>query len=319
VIRTGKQVESMSQDHRAKLLVLTNEEVSAFVTPELAVQTMRDALRDHGQGELTSPPRMRVHVGDREIVFTVGGRNGRFFGYRSSDTRGSDQLVAVYESQTSRLQGIVVGTELFRRRTAALGAVAVDMFARPEATSLGIIGSGNEAWGHLWAVRTVRHIQSVRVYSRRRSRREAFARRCTTELGIPAEACETARTALEAADMVLLATSSKKPVVEPEWIPDRAHVTTLGPKTQKAHEAPVALAERAHSLTTDSLAQLSAYEAPFFLAGTPAMDRMTALGAVVAGRAPGRQSAQDLTMFCSVGLAGTEVALASALLAAVRT
>ena len=64
--------------------------------------------------------------------------------------------------------------------------------------------------------------------------------------------------------------------------------------------------------------QVDAYPRPFFLAGTADRERMVELGQIVAGRQPGRTSPDDVTLFCSVGLAGTEVVLADAALTLAR-
>jgi ornithine cyclodeaminase len=87
-------------------------------------------------------------------------------------------------------------------------------------------------------------------------------------------------------------------------------VTTLGAKSLSRHEVPAALAERAHVLVADSLAQAAGYAEPHVLP----VERMVGLGAVLAGAEVGRTGQEDIIVFCSVGLAGTEVAVAAALL-----
>ena len=89
---------------------------------------------------------------------------------------------------------------------------------------------------------------------------------------------------------------------------------TIGPKFTEAHEVPIETAPRAEVIATDSLAQVDAYSKPFFLANTPERERMVELSDVVVGRRAGRLSEDGITLFCSVGLAGTEVVVADALL-----
>ena len=86
-------------------------------------------------------------------------------------------------------------------------------------------------------------------------------------------------------------------------------MTTLGPKSASRHEVPAALAGRADVILTDSPAQLVAYPEPHLFADEP----IASLGAVLAGAVAGRTSPEQITVFCSVGLAGTEVAIAAAL------
>jgi hypothetical protein len=103
--------------------------------------------------------------------------------------------------------------------------------------------------------------------------------------------------------------NSGVPVVDAGWISSGTHVSALGPKTVARHEVRAALAERAGGILTDSAAQLAAYPEPHLFAGQAVND----LGAMLAGVATARSSPEQVTIFCSVGLAGTEVAVAAAL------
>jgi ornithine cyclodeaminase len=100
-------------------------------------------------------------------------------------------------------------------------------------------------------------------------------------------------------------------VVAASWIRDGTHVNTVGPKVVSAHETPVELAERAAVVVSDSPAQAAAYDEPFFT-NRP----LTHLGAVLTGDVPGRRTVDDVTLYCSTGLAGSEVVIADALLGA---
>ena len=107
----------------------------------------------------------------------------------------------------------------------------------------------------------------------------------------------------------------------------------MGPKTQNKHELPFAVVEKSSVIATDSLPQAWQYDPPFFLHGTSHLDRMIELGDIITGKVlllphttflfsrflriyqkAGRTVEEDITLFCSVGLAGTEVVLASSVL-----
>lgn len=191
----------------------------------------------------------------------------------------------------------------------AIGAVAVDLLAAPDASVLGLLGTGTQAWAQLWGIRAVRRLAAVRIYSRDADRRDAFARRARTELGLPAQPVTTPREAVEGADLVVLATSSATPVIDSDWVSPGSYVTTVGPKQVGRAEFPLDLVARADVTVTDSLDQISAYDPPNILAGTPHAQRLTLLGAVLAGDARGRTSHDEVVLFCSVGLAGTETYL----------
>jgi alanine dehydrogenase len=292
--------------------VLSDADVRARLAAADAVRAASRALLDAYRGVLAAPPRWRADFGDNALVFTAGGYAGGTIGFRVYGLwpGESDQAVLVWGGD-GRLKGCVVGSELGARRTGALGGVAVDVLAREDGSTVGIVGSGSQAWTQLWAIAAVRPLRRVRVFSPTRDRRERFARRAEAELGLQAAASATAKEAVLGADLVVLATRSERPVIEADWIRPGTHVNTIGPKLVSAHETPPELAERADGLFSDSPEQAMAYGEPFFT-----QRALVHLGAVVAGDHPGRASATDITVYCSTGLAGSEVLLAESLLEA---
>lgn len=297
--------------------VLTDTDIAARLDARTAVGWMREALLAAHSGALHSPPRVSTDLGDGRLVFTTGALAGEWYGYRSYDsfdTSPGAQLVVVHDQRTGVVRGVAVGNELGPRRVGAIGAVAVDALASPAAHTLGLVGTGVQAWNQLWAISVVRPLTEVTVFSRDQVRRNAFAARVSTELGLPVVAATTARETVEGKDLVVLATNSPVPVIDASWVKPGSYVTTLGPKQFGRAEFGPDLVARADVAVTDSLAQTAAYDPPFVLTGTVQHDRLTSLGAVLAGDAPGRSSADQTVIFCSVGLAGTETYLLAKLL-----
>lgn len=291
-------------------IVLDDAAVVAGLRPAAAVAAMRAALIAAHRGELIAPPRVRA----ASLMFTAGRLPGRWYGYRSYDVEvGGQQLVAVHTEPAGDLAGIAVGTALGEYRTGALGGVAADVLARPEATTVGVIGAGRQAWTQLWALSAVRRLSDVAVHSRTRGRTEALAARVRDELGIPARAVRTPEEAVAGRDIVVLATSSPTPVLDAGWLAPGTAVTTVGPKVRNRSEFGADLPARADLIATDSLAQLRSYDPPALLAGA-AGSTVVALGAMLTGDHPGRAGPDALTLYASVGLAGTEPYLLADLL-----
>jgi len=140
-------------------------------------------------------------------------------------------------------------------------------------------------------------IAEVRVFSPTAWHRDRFTERARAELGPRAAAVPDARSAVEGAGIVILATRSETPAIEAGWI--------------GACETPPGLAEAAALVVSDSPAQAAAYGAPFFTSR-----ELTHLGAVLAGDAAGRGGDADITLYASTGLAGSEVVIARRLLEA---
>lgn len=292
--------------------LLTDDVLLQSVQAADAVGWMRQAVLEVERGRLHAPARAYTEVGEGRLVFTTGALSGEWFGYRSYDTFDVDpgeQVVVVQSAQTGRVEAIAVGNALGQIRTGALGGVAVDLLARPAASNLGIIGTGNQAWSQVWAITGVRNISQVSVYSRTTTRAEAFAQRVREELGVDCEVVDSAEDAARDKDLLVLATSSRTPVIERSWLAPGTHVTTVGPKQQGASEFGLDVVEAADVVVTDSLAQLHAYNPPSMVATSEQSERVSSLGAVAANTSPGRQNESELTLYLSVGLAGTEVYL----------
>jgi alanine dehydrogenase len=277
-----------------------------------AVGWMGEAVDAHHRGEMIAPPRAHGDLGDGRLVFTTGRLRGSWFGYRSYDTLASgpgQQLVVVHDEASGMVRAVAIGNALGPRRTGAIGAVAADALAPPEAGVVALIGSGTQAFAQLWALAAVRQLRDVRVYSPDESRRTSFAERARSLVTGTCRPVRDARTAVEGAEIVILATSSPTPVLDAGWIGPGTHVTTLGPKQQGRAEFGLDLAEAASLLVTDSPEQIARYEPPSLLVGTSHESRLVSLGAVLAGEVPRTEREESITVFFSVGLAGTEVYL----------
>jgi ornithine cyclodeaminase len=218
----------------------------------------------------------------------------------------------VGNNANAAFKGIVVGDLLGAVRTGAIGGAAIKAMARADARVLALIGSGFQARTQAWAAAAVRPIAEIRVYSRSDDNRRKFAADIGAQLGVKVIACDAAERAVAGADIVICATSSNTPVIDAAWLAPGAHVTTIGPKIKGRHELGLDVADRAGLIATDSPAQIAALD--FFLDGTDHGRRMVDLADIVTGRHPGRTSDDMITLFCSAGLAGTEVLVADALL-----
>lgn len=100
---------------------------------------------------------------------------------------------------------------------------------------------------------------------------------------------------------------------EAEWLRAGTHINSIGPKLKRGHEVPFEAAARSQVIATDSLEQVDAFNT-FFLAGRPERARIAELSDIVTGKREGRVNQDAITLFCSVGLAGTEVVLANEVL-----
>ena len=297
--------------------VLGDAEVLSLITMGESVEVMASACRRHALGRLSAPARMAAPLEWGQLIFTAGAYcddDGGRIGFRVYDMQhfGSsarDELVAVFDTANGALLGLVAGSALGPLRTGAIGGVAIDSLARPDANTLALVGTGKQARTQLQAACAVREFDVIRAFSRSAAGRERFCREMSEALGVEIEPVESAQAAVADADVVICSTLSDTPVLETDWIARGTHVQNVGPKFRDSSELPVELYESADVLVTDAPAQLADYGEKFLVAGTPHADRIVSLGEVVAGTA-GRSDPDQITLLCSLGLAGTEVALA---------
>jgi ornithine cyclodeaminase/alanine dehydrogenase-like protein (mu-crystallin family) len=206
-------------------------------------------------------------------------------------------------------------------RTAAVSAAATRALARADAGDLAILGSGTQARTHLAAMACVRALRRVRVWSRTRAHAERFARAEGTRHGLAIEVCDSAESAVRAADLVCTTTSAREPVLEGRWLSAGVHVNAVGACFAASRELDGELMARAR-VFTDRRESCLAESGDFLLArgeGRFGDEHLLGeLGEVFSGRVQGRVAPDDVTVFESLGLAIEDLASAHFLLQRAR-
>lgn len=298
------------------MLILNDNDVDSLTNMTAAISSVRAAFVGPNAEKFVASPRNHVSFPGRgDLVFTTGGIPEGPVGFRVYDTfsggSSSTQLIVVWNAVTGVLDGIVVGQRVGKMRNGAIGGLAIRAMSREDAKVVGVLGSGAQARTQLEAAATVRSLKEVRVFSRNANGRELFAREMTSGLGVNVHAVESARAAVEGAEIIICATKSIEPVFDANWVMPGAHVNTVGPKIAGAHELPLGVAAAATIIATDSITQVEAMSRPFFLEDTPMRARLAPLGDILDGVVVGRSGRDDITVFCLTGLAGTEVLIAA--------
>lgn len=167
--------------------------------------------------------------------------------------------IYVYDASTGQELARIEAETLTTLRTAASSAVATKLLARPDTKILGIFGTGRQAEAHIPAIREVRRIEKVVVYSRTQSSREAFARKASRAYDIPVVAAGSPEEVVESSDILVLATNSKVPLFRGELVKPRTHVNAIGAALPDAREMDTALVKRATVVVDHKPQALSSY------------------------------------------------------------
>jgi len=309
-----------------QLRVIDGPTVGRLLPPPAAASVMAEALRRFSAGEALQPLRLKVpsnRDGAQLLVMPAGDTTGnlavKVIGLFPANTAKGiapiNGLVLLFDPDTGRAGAAIDGAALTEIRTAAVSAVATTLLARPDATRLTIIGAGAQAFAHLAALATVRDWSDCRVVSRTPARAAAVAD-WASSFGLPAVAMDDVDGAVRGADVVCTTTSSSTPVLASDSVTGHGvHLNAIGTHTTTARELPGELVGRAtpfvesRDAARHEAGDLCRAVAEGFLdPGTP----WTELGEVIAGQHPGRTSADQTTLFKSVGMAAEDLAAALA-------
>lgn len=259
----------------------------AIAAMEVAFGDDREVpLRSLLGGSLFMPGRAGEHSGVKVVSVIPGNPVG---------------IVAAFGADGSPL-GIVDGPTLTAIRTGAGCGLATRLLARTNATVMAMLGSGAMAFDQIEAVRAVRPITRVVVWSRDRSKAAALADRIGGETAPDPDA------AVSVADIVSCATPSKVPLFSDAAVRPGTHINAVGAFTPDMCEVPSQTVHRSYAVV-DDLAAAATEAGDLIQAGRPPV---CTIGDVLAGRHP--QIGEDVTFFKSVGIASQDVAAAVAAL-----
>lgn len=213
-------------------------------------------------------------------------------------------LVILFDHVSGAPLAIADGEHITGIRTAAASAVATDALARPDARRLSLFGCGHEAETHLHAIACVRPLDEVVVWGRSLDKAQAFAARMAAETGLSVRATADGREAAEGADIICTVTSSPTPVLLGEWVRPGTHVNAVGSSFAGPVEVDSALVT-ASRYVADSRRSVLAAGSEFLVAkqaGLIGDDHIVAeIGEVLLGRVEGRTSAEEVTLYKSLG------------------
>lgn len=306
---------------------IDREEVSQRLTYERCIPLVRDAMVAFSRGETRQFLRSILPLSEGRIFGIMPGALGAhhvfgaklisiFHGNAERGIQSHQGLVVLFDPESGAPVCAVHAGEITAIRTAAASAVATHALARPDACRLALLGYGEQARTHARAIGRVRPLQSIAVWGRSPQRAHAFAQAMHAELNLPVAAAASARQAVAEADIVCTLTSAQEPILMGKWIRPGTHVNVVGSSYAVPAEVDSDLVVRSRFIA-DSREGVLAQGAEFLrakAAGLVGDEHVVAeIGEVLMGRIEGRRSADEITVYKSLGHIAQDLAAAWAL------
>ena len=298
-------------------LHISEAEARAVLTMRIAVEAVEVISRKQATGEVVVHPRRRFEL-----------PGGGFFHYMAAAdfslgfvamkqytfVRGKLRfLVPIYEMSTGDLLALIEADYMGQLRTGAASGVATKYLARKDASVAAIIGTGGQAKTQLEAVATVRKLESARAYGRDAAKREQFSEEMAKRLGIPVHICSSAAEAVHGADIVSTATTASQPVVFGANLSPGVHINAIGANHAHKRELDDEAVASADIIVVDSVEQSRQEAGDLIIAfhgDESCWTGVKKLSEIVAGKASGRTSDSEVTLFKSNGIASWDLAVA---------
>ncbi len=307
------------------VLVLTNKDMEGLLTMEECIGVVEEAYRELGHQIAKVIARRRIHLPlsvEEKRWYWLNVIPGAVPKYDTAAVRlDSAQIqfnevegnvrmefpgdfsgfVLLWSIKERHLKGIVHDHYLSPLRVGATSGVAAKHLARKDASTLGIFGSGEQAKAQVMALRTVRPIRLVKVYSPRKASRQAFADEMGRRLGIEVKPVEHPKAAVEGMDVVITATNSYGPLFNGEWLTEGVHVISMigSDILDQRRELDDETIRRSDIIVVNLKEQVELDQQPELMSpirkGYLTMDRIRELGELVTGKIAGRTGRNQIT------------------------
>lgn len=304
------------------MLIIEKEQVRKILTPEACMEAMRQALMDLENGKCAMPQRLLCTMPNTAVFGFMPAYVGDYFGAKVISAYAPNMgtqypshigYVILFESEHCTVSAMVEAGTITEIRTGCVSAVATDLLARKDAHTLAVIGAGAQARSHLAALRLVRDITSVQVFDLNAAAAQRYAAEMGEKYGIPVTVAASVAEAVKDADIICTVCPAKEAYLTRDMVKPGVHINAVGTFTPTTREvaSDLVAAARLYSDYTESTRKESGEYLVPLREGLITEDHILgSVGELLLGRADGRISDDDITMFDALGLAVEDVASA---------
>jgi ornithine cyclodeaminase len=303
-------------------LFLSENDVKALLTVEVALEAVESAHRDLANGLAIDTPRARSRLPQTVLHILQGALPAQgVIGYKAytSNKSGNRFLVHLFDAASGRLKAVIEADYLGMIRTGAASGVAARWLARPDSTVAGVFGSGWQAEGHVRAICAAMPLERVKVFSRKADKLQDFCRRMSEATGVAVAPAENAEETVRGSDIVGTVTTAALPLFDAAWLEAGVHINAAGSNSLIRQELSEAAVRRCDFVAVDAVPTALAEAGdllPLLEKGRLHSRQLVELGEVIIGRHAGRSSVEQITLFESQGMAIQDLAVAMRVLAA---
>ncbi len=287
---------------------LTESDIQKLLTMPIALEAMEQAHRALAEHRAIDVPRARIHLptGTQHVLQAAAPELG-YIGFKYYYTRptGKSFYVHLMSTETAKLEAIIEAVWMSMVRTGAASGVATRHLANPDASVLGQIGAGFQGESQLEAVCQVRSIKSAKVFARNRDKLAAFCDKMSKRTGVQVQPAASAEAAVRGSHIINVITKSAEPVLKGEWLEPGQHINAAGSNALTRREIDDAVVKQCDVITVDGrgTARNECGDLlPAVEKGWLRWDYLAEIGEVIAGKAPGRASAKQITLYESHGM-----------------
>jgi len=237
--------------------------------------------------------------------------------FQENPKRGLPAILAtimLFSVETGKMIAVMDGSYITAIRTACASAMATRALANRETPVLGILGAGVQARAHIQALSRVRKLQQIKIYSPSGISATKIRKDMESDVGVGVKVAASAEDAVKHSDIVVTVTTAKEPILKSEWLNAGVHINAVGSHRPDLREIDGATLARA-KVVVDSREAIMAECGDILLAlnekSVPDDVIHAEIGEVLAGIKSGRESAGEITLYKSVGIAIQDVATAN--------
>lgn len=314
--------------------ILSRSDVQQALTMRQAIEIIKDAFAQLSNGEATVPLRTPIAIPNHNAVTLFmpaflsrsDALAVKIVSLHYDNPKQGMPLihavVNVIDASNGKPLALMEGASITALRTGAVSGAATDVLARPDAHVAAIFGAGVQGRSQLRAVAAVRPLTRVYVYDAIRPSAEKFVAEMQDQEGLPNDIriAETSEEAVSNADVICTTTTSNTPVFDGNAVKAGTHINAIGAYTPEMQEIDPVLLTRADKIVVDAFGAALAEAGDLIIPIEKGLIQESSiygeLGEITGGKKPGRERADEITFFKSVGVAIQDASVAQAILRA---